>query len=567
MRPSVAALCVPVGAVFVLAACGDSDSADGNLHRPTVSAVESQTTVEDTPLSGIAFSVADIESAPDALAITATSGNQAIVANAGLTVEGTGANRTLSIEPVENATGRVRITIFAADPDFAGESSFFLDVTPVNDAPAIAGQAGVARTNEDTDFEIVTGSLSIDDPDDTSFTVSVGSGDNYTVLGATVTPAANFNGSLTIPVTVSDGELDSNTIDFTLAVTAVNDPPVVDAVVGGPFETSEDTPFAFDLSDFTVSDVDSDVPGDLSVVVLAGDDYTPDGDGLVPAADFNGPLTVNVAVSDGADESASTVVTVVVNPVNDPPVVTGQETLIFPEDLPFSIGVDDLTIVDPDSPPEALTVLPQPGANYTVDGTSITPTRDFIGVLTIPVIVNDGSADSAPFNVAVTITEGNIPPVAGDDSYVGVDGTTGNVELEVSAGDGLLDNDSDGDGPQALAAVEVTGGATANGGEVDIAADGSFVYRPPVGFLGTDSFSYSATDGQDTDTATATVFVASPMAWFVDNRVGPSGDGRSHAPFDELKDVEAVVPVTASDEIRVSAGTGLSEADIHFRSV
>ena len=45
-------------------------------------------------------------------------------------------------------------------------------------------------------------------------------------------------------------------------------------------------------------------------------------------------------------------------------------------------------------------------------------------------------------------------------------------------------------------------------GSVAISPGGSFVYTPDQGFNGTDSFTYTVSDGELTDTATVTVFVA-----------------------------------------------------------
>ncbi len=53
----------------------------------------------------------------------------------------------------------------------------------------------------------------------------------------------------------------------------------------------------------------------------------------------------------------------------------------------------------------------------------------------------------------------------------------------------LLGNDVDLDG-DSLVALVVTGGSTRQGGLVDIAADGSFIYSPPMAFEGADAFDY-----------------------------------------------------------------------------
>ena len=80
----------------------------------------------------------------------------------------------------------------------------------------------------------------------------------------------------------------------------------------------------------------------------------------------------------------------------------------------------------------------------------------------------------------------NTPPIAKDDSYT----TEKGKALEVSA-PGVLSNDSDEDG-DALTVVKVS---DPENGSVTLKADGSFTYTPNADFVGTDSFTYKASDG------------------------------------------------------------------------
>jgi hypothetical protein len=78
--------------------------------------------------------------------------------------------------------------------------------------------------------------------------------------------------------------------------------------------------------------------------------------------------------------------------------------------------------------------------------------------------------------------------------------------------------------------------ATAEGGEVIIHADGTFLYTPPIGFSGaTDSFTYTTDNGL---TATVTVTILDRV-WYVRNSVGAGGTGQSHAPFNNTWDAES----------------------------
>ena len=74
------------------------------------------------------------------------------------------------------------------------------------------------------------------------------------------------------------------------------------------------------------------------------------------------------------------------------------------------------------------------------------------------------------------------------------------------AAHGVLGNDSDVDG-DTLTASLATG--PANGFAI-LNADGCFSYTPNTGFLGDDSFTYAASDGSLSDSATITITVSEP---------------------------------------------------------
>jgi hypothetical protein len=116
---------------------------------------------------------------------------------------------------------------------------------------------------------------------------------------------------------------------------------------------------------------------------------------------------------------------------------------------------------------------------------------------------------AAGANVGTGTVNGNVVPVALADAYSSVTGVT----LSVGASEGVLLNDSDVDGlPLPIKAVAATGTTTA-GGSFTLKANGSFVYLPAVGFSGTDSFSYVATDGTAWSApSTVTIAVSTPTA-------------------------------------------------------
>jgi len=105
--------------------------------------------------------------------------------------------------------------------------------------------------------------------------------------------------------------------------------------------------------------------------------------------------------------------------------------------------------------------------------------------------------------IRVNVTSGqNRPPVAGNDAY----STRYDTTLSVSA-PGVLGNDSDPEGAP-LAAQVVTWPAS---GTLTPRPDGSFTYVPKVTAAGTDTFTYTASDGVLTSTAaTVTITLTSP---------------------------------------------------------
>src|SRR5688572_25943989 len=125
-------------------------------------------------------------------------------------------------------------------------------------------------------------------------------------------------------------------------------------------------------------------------------------------------------------------------------------------------------------------------------------------------------------------------PLAINDSY----SASGNIRITVAA-PGVLANDSDADGVGP--ALNVTAGSflSAQGGDVNLSADGSFTYNPPAGFEGSDTFTYTLSDGEsNTDTATASITV-SGMIWFINNNSAScltlaAGCGRLTNPFSTL---------------------------------
>ena len=142
----------------------------------------------------------------------------------------------------------------------------------------------------------------------------------------------------------------------------------------------------------------------------------------------------------------------------------------LPTDIPEDFAIADTTIHVPD------------GATHLLVGTADS-------------LYLDNTDPNGDFAVRISLSN----PTAVEDSY-GVDEDTA-LEVPVS---GVLANDADPQG-QPLSAVVLTGPAS---GSLSLRPDGSFMYTPNPNFNGSDSFTYTASDGiADSAPATVTIIV------------------------------------------------------------
>lgn len=101
---------------------------------------------------------------------------------------------------------------------------------------------------------------------------------------------------------------------------------------------------------------------------------------------------------------------------------------------------------------------------------------------------------------ATTTVAQSCAPTATDDSYSTIQNTTLNV-----AAPGVLGNDTDPKQTGLTAALV----SSPSHGTLTLNSDGSFSYTPAADYQGTDSFTYKANNGTDSNVATVSIFVAS----------------------------------------------------------
>jgi RHS repeat-associated protein len=342
-------------------------------------------------------------------------------------------------------------------------------------------------------------------------TVAAGGNTDFTLrLGAAM--AGNFSGT----VSFASNDLDESVFDFAISGEVTGGPANRAPTVANPIA---DLTVDEDASSTTIAlaDVfdDEDLPlGDeIELAVSANDGPTLVSTSLTDttltltyAADQNGVVHISVRATDTQGESAEDEFVVTVNPVNDPP-EAGPDTYSPSHDQVLSItalqGVlandtdaegDGLTASLVDAPAHGVLVLAADGSfDYT-------PETGFLGEDSFSYQASDGTAASAV--TLVTLEVVNHPPVAAADDMT----VAGNACTFFSASD-LLDNDDDLDDDS----LAVTVVSTVAHGTLTLNTDGAMTYIPVHNYVGSDSFTYSVSDGlSESNLATVVLHVLTP---------------------------------------------------------
>ncbi|MBU1373932.1 MAG: tandem-95 repeat protein, partial [Bacteroidetes bacterium] len=195
------------------------------------------------------------------------------------------------------------------------------------------------------------------------------------------TPKLNFNGVEKFVYKVSDGNLESDYATVTITVLGVNDPPIAN---DDPFTTPEDTPLSQ-----TVATNDSDPENDPLTYTLINQPakgtliFNADGTFIfTPAPNDNGVVTFDYQVCDPSGLCDTAKVTILITPVNDPPVAE-DDRFIIERNKPFvnKVTANDY---DPENDPLVYSIITQPAHGvifFKSDGTfTYTPNNGFKGI-------------------------------------------------------------------------------------------------------------------------------------------------------------------------------------------
>ncbi|UCV29450.1 retention module-containing protein [Ferribacterium limneticum] len=475
----------------------------------------------------------------------------------------------LIFKPAADFNGTVNIPFTVTDNNNATSALAMAPITvnPVNDPPVavVTPAAGneespipVSLTGTDVDGSIqhvtvttlppaTQGVLYL--PDGTTPVTANTPLSPSDAAGLIFKPAADFNGTVNIPFTVTDNSnVTSASATTPITVNPINDPPV--AVVT-PASGDEDTPIPVSL---TGTDIDGTIQyvtvttlppagqgvlylADGTTPVVAGAQLTPtEAAGLVfqPAPDFNGTVNIPFTVTDNENgTSPQATAAISVNPVNDLPVgVTAPA--VGNEDSPIPVSLSG-TDIDGTIQYVTVTTLPPAGQGvlYLADGTTpvvagaqLTPTEaaglifqpapDFNGTVNIPFTVTDNNnATSAPANAQVTVTPINDLPVAVATSAAGNEGSLIPVSLTGTDIDGIIQSVTVTTLPPAGQGVLYLADGTTPvvaGAQLTPSQAAGLIFQPAGGFNGTVSLSFTVTDNESaTSTLANALIIINPV--------------------------------------------------------
>ncbi|MBI5775272.1 MAG: DUF11 domain-containing protein, partial [Verrucomicrobia bacterium] len=236
---------------------------------PTLNTIANVTILEDAGLQAVTLSgiTEGTNQSAQTLTLTATSSDTGLVPNPPITFTEGQTTATLNYTPSAGSNGVVTVTVVVQDNGGtanggvdATTNTFTVTITPVNDPPTLDTIANITVT-EDAGAQNVSLSGISEGPANEAaqaltFTAtssntglipnpSITFTENNATGTLTYTSVTNASGTVTITVIVQDnggtanGGVDAKTNTFTIVVTPVNDPPVVETngvpgSLGGP---------------------------------------------------------------------------------------------------------------------------------------------------------------------------------------------------------------------------------------------------------------------------------------------------------------------------------------------
>ncbi|PMH76787.1 tandem-95 repeat protein [Vibrio cyclitrophicus] len=418
---------------------------------------------------------------------------------------------TYTFAPNENFNGNVDLTYDVSDGTDVVSANIDVQVVPINDVP-VAGTTAYSVEEDGSitlsDTQLLANSSDVEGEVFVSDVSYSGTDGVFTDNGDgtyTFAPNENFNGDISLDVSVMDEDGATAETTAGIDVIAVNDLPVAGSTT---YSVDEDN--VITISEAQLIANSSDIEGDVSVsdVSYSGADgiFTDNGDGTYSFAaneNFNGNINLDVTVIDDDGATAQTTAGIDVIAVNDAP-VSGDLAYSVDEDGSITLSQEQLLAQASDLDGDDLTAANlTAGDNATVtandDGSfTITPDADFNGDIDLSFDLSDGT-ETVVATADLTVNPVNDIAVVEDVAYtIEEDGSLTFTDEQLLAGASDIDGDE-----LSVADVSYTGteGVFTDNG------DGTYTFAPNENFNGEVSLDFSVSDGTETVDANIDVTV------------------------------------------------------------
>ena len=392
-------------------------------------------------------------------------------------------------------------------PEICGFDTLVIFINDtINDPPVTVSENFVINEDDILEANFINGDF---DPDGTELVydtvafsgpnngeITIGSDGSFTYV-----PNDNYNGNDTVIVTVCDNGLplpaECSLDTIYIVMLPVNDAPVLenetvftsmDSSITGNFLDNDYDP---DSTELFIEIIPFTEPTNGSIVINPDGSYT-----YTPNEGFSGSDTVVVEICDSGLPlpeicDFDTLIIIVNDALNDPPVTISEN---------FEINEDDILEAnfingdfDPDGTELTVDTIPLFGPTngeifIFFDGSfTYLPNENFYGTDTIIVTVCDNGiplpAECAQDTIFITILPVNDPPEINGEEYASSgEEVVGNI----------LDNDFDPD--ETTLTVDTIPVSGPTNGTIVLNPDGSFVYTPDDGFIGSDTIIITVCD-------------------------------------------------------------------------
>lgn len=253
---------------------------------PQIRIIENQTTLEDTAMNPVEFTITDVDSSQ--LTITIDSGDDTILsdmdtsiticknsvcANNTMTISNDNQTLSLTLMPKTNQSGDLSVTITVIDDQNVRSSrTFSLKVEAVNDPPQLTNGNSFSITENcvSSTFAFSITAFDVDNIDALTYSITNAMPSNPFSINIntgkiSVKDSLNFEqcASYALTISVSD-QISVTTQQVTANIININDPPFISTI--SDQRTNEDV--AIQSISFTVSDADAD---DLTISIKSSD--------------------------------------------------------------------------------------------------------------------------------------------------------------------------------------------------------------------------------------------------------------------------------------------------------